>query len=189
MTEMILKNALIVGGVLVLFTLLRMGANRPANRDPATGDLILQCGPVLAWIMGTIAVGGPIGMGILSFIIPFQNQVQVFVPFVLGAFFLLLGGLMCLWALRRRTRVGERGLTSEYTFAQPKFLAWNEIERVDFSNGQEFYLIDGKRRSAMLHVWFVGVKEAIPLIRKHLPASVQEQYGSTIDHFEGMFGA
>ena len=36
-----------------------------------------------------IGAGGPIAMGFLSLVIPFQNERQVFVPIGLGAFFLL----------------------------------------------------------------------------------------------------
>jgi hypothetical protein len=47
--ELIRKNALVAGGVLVFFALPRAGANRPARRGPATGELVLQCGNVLVW--------------------------------------------------------------------------------------------------------------------------------------------
>src|SRR5262245_24856115 len=138
--DLFLKNALVAAAVLACFALLRAGANRPARRDPTTGELVLQCGNGLAWSMGTIAVAGPLAMGVLSFIIPFRNTAQVFVPIVLGAFFLLLGGLLCFWALRRRTRINDKGLTSEYVFAKPRFLAWSDVESVSFASGQEFWV-------------------------------------------------
>jgi hypothetical protein len=187
--ELVLKNALIVAGVLVFFALLRLGANRPARRDPGTGELVLQCGSGLVWSMGLIAVAGPLFMGVLSFIIPFRNTAQVFVPFALGGFFLLLGGLMCLWALRRRTRVGQRGLTSEYMFAKPRFLLWAEVEWVSFSSGQEFWVHGSGRQKAMLHVWFVGVRDAVPLLRQHLPEAVRQKYASTLETFAVAVGA
>ncbi len=187
--ELILKNALIIGSIFVFFALLRAGAKRPAQRDPETGELILQCAGPLVWTMGVIAVGGPLSMGVLSFIIPFQNTAQVFVPFVLGGFFLLLGGLMCLWALRRRTRIGERGLTSEYIFTQPRFLPWNEVTALNFSSGQELWVIGASRQKAMLHVWYVGIREAVPLLREHLPPPVQQEYASVLDFFASSIGA
>src|SRR5262249_1099829 len=101
----------------LLFELARRNAHRAALRDPETGDLILQFGPVLVWTMAAIAVIGPVGMLVLSFVIPFRNEREVFVPFGLGLFFLLLGGGLWLYLSRRRTRVSITGLTSEYVFA------------------------------------------------------------------------
>src|SRR5262245_9675105 len=103
--ELVLKNGLVVAGVLVFFALLAAGANRPPRRDPASGARVLQRGGGLVWSVAIIGVGWPLLMAVLSFIIPFKNTAQVFVPFGLGAFFLLLRGLLCLWAMRRRTRV------------------------------------------------------------------------------------
>src|SRR5262249_54556350 len=40
--EYVLKGALLAGGLAVFFVLLRAGAHRPAKRDPATGELVLQ---------------------------------------------------------------------------------------------------------------------------------------------------
>jgi hypothetical protein len=187
--DLVLKNAIIVAGVLAFFALLRAGANRPAKREAKTGEIVLQCGPVLVWTMGCIAVGGPVLMGVLSFIIPFKNEVQVFVPIVLGAFFLLLGGLLCLWVLRRRTRVSERGLTSEYLLAAPRFLPWGEVTKIDFANGQELWVRGPGRQKAMLHVWFSGVKEVVPLLRAHLPEPVREKHQAVLDRFAGAVGA
>ncbi len=184
-----LVSGLSVAGVLLFMALVRAGANRPAKRDATTGDLVLQCGPILVWAMGLIAVGGPLGMAVLSFVIPFKHETQVFIPIGMGAFFLLLGGLMCLWALKRRTRLGERGLTSEYMFARPRFLPWDEVTKVHFASGQEFWVMGRGGQKAMLHVWFTGVKDAVPLLRAHLPEAVQQANKAAIDRFSAAVGA
>lgn len=184
-----LVSGLVVAVVVVFIGLLRAGAQRPAKRDANTGDLVLQCGPVLAWVMGTIAVGGPLCMGLLSLVIPFEHRTQVFVPLALGAFFLLLGGMMCLWALKRRTRLGERGLTSEYVFSGPRFLPWNEVKKIDFASGQELWIRGAAGQKAMLHLWFIGSKEAVPLLRAHLPEEVQQKYKAVLERFAGTVGA
>jgi hypothetical protein len=185
--ELILKNALVVAGVLVFFAVLRGAARRPPQRDPRTGELVLQCSPVLAWSMGAIAVGGPLSMAVLSFVIPFRNPREVWAPVGLGLFFLLLGGVMCLWAMRRRTRVGERGLTSEYVFARSRFLPWEEVERISFSSGQELWA-HGRGQKAMLHVWFVGIREAVPLLEEHLPRAVRTKDAATLERFAATVG-
>jgi hypothetical protein len=179
-----LVSVLITDAVMHLFfRLLRARANRLAKREATTGDLILQCSPILAWTMGLIAVGGPLGMAVLLFAIPAQNKIQMFAPLAVGAFCLILGGLMCLWALKRRTRVGERGLISEYIFAGPRFLAWEEVTKVDFANGLELWVRGASGQKAMLYVWFTGVKEAVPLLRAHLPEAVQQANKAAIDRF------
>jgi hypothetical protein len=175
--------ALVVGGVMLFFGLLRAGANRPAKVDPATGEVILQCGPILVWVMGVLAVCGPIAMAIMSFIFPFKNEAEKLVPVAIGAFFLVLGGLVSMWALRRRTRVGDRGLASEYMIGRPQFLAWGHIERIVLSNDQELWLYSADGQKALLHAWFTGVKDALPIVRSHLPDSVADQYKSVIDRF------
>lgn len=95
---------------------------------------------------------------------------------------------MSYWALRRRTRVGPAGLTSEYMFAGPRFLAWRDVTKVSFSSGQEFWL-HGPKGKAMLHVWFRGVKEAVPLLEQHLPEEVRRKHQGTIDRFAAAVGA
>lgn len=183
-----LSGGLAAAGVLVCLALLGLGARRPAKRDPETGELILQCGPGVAWLTGGIAVVGTLGMALLSFIIPFQNETQIFVPVVLGGFFLLLGGLMCLWALRRRTRIGEKGLTSEGMFGGRRFLAWQDVQKLSFASGQEFW-VRGPKHKVMLHVWFIGLGEAVPMLRKQLPPEVLKKNGSTLDTFASRVGA
>jgi len=183
-----LSGGLAAVGVLVCLALLGLGARRPAKRDPKTGELVLQCNPGVIWLTGGIAVLGPLGMAVLSFVIPFKNDSQMFVPIGLGAFFLLIGGPMCLWAIRRRTRVGEKGLTCELVFGGRRFLAWEEVKKVSFASGQEFWVV-GPKHKAMLHVWFGGVREAVPLLREHLPPAVLKKNASTIDTFAMRVGA
>ncbi|MFO0878896.1 MAG: PH domain-containing protein [Gemmataceae bacterium] len=185
----VVANALVMGGVVAFFALLRSQASRPVLRDPQTGELVLQCSSVLVWSMGSIAIGGPVAMGLLSLIIPFEHPGQVFVPIGLGAFFFLLGGVMCLWAARRRTRVSDDGLTSEYLFVGPRFLPWEEVEKISFSSGQEFWVHGPKRSRAMLHVWFVGIAEAVPLLRKYLPAEVRARDAAVLERFATAVGA
>jgi hypothetical protein len=160
-------------GVALFLGLLRAAASRPAPRDPETGDLVLQCSPTLVWTLGLLAAGGPILMGFLSMIIPFEHPNQVFVPIGVGAFFLLLGGSMCLWAIYRRTRVGEDGLTSEYVLFAQQFLRWDEVQSVDFTSGVELWVRGPRGRKAMLMTWFVGVHEAVPYLRRCLPEGVK----------------
>ena len=183
-----LSSGLAVVGVMVCLALLGWGARRPARRDPKTGELILQCGPGVLWLTGGIAVLGPLGSAALAFLIPFKNDTQVFVPIGLGAFFLLIGGPMSLWAVRRRTRIGETGLTSEGVFGGRRFLAWEDVQKVTFASGQEFW-VRGPKHKAMLHVWFIGLREAVPLLRKHLPAQVLKKNGSVLDTFAARVGA
>ncbi len=175
--------------VVSLFALLRAGAGRPATHDPATNELVLQLPSGLARLMGAIAIVGPIAMVVLSFFLPFKNPGEVYVPIAIGAFFLLLSGPLCLWMMRRRTRLGEKGITSEYLFSKPRFLAWADVARVRFVNNQELYLHSGDRHKALLHVWFVGVKEVVPLLRQYLPARVQDLHEEELNKFAEVVGA
>ena len=184
-----LTAGLAVAGVAVFLALMRAGAARPAPRDPATGDLVLQCGRGLVWAMVVMAVGGPLFAAALSLVIPSRNEWDVFVPIGLGAFWLLIGGPMAWWAIRRRTRVGASGLTSEYMFASPRFLPWDRVTRVTFASGQEFWVHGDRREQAMLHVWFGGVRDAVPLLRAHLPGEVRAKCRGTLDRFAAVVGA
>lgn len=179
-----------VVGVMIFFLLVRSGANRPALRDAATGDLVLQCNGVLTWTMGVIALVGPLGMAILSFVIPFKNEREVYVPVAIGAFFLLLGGGLCLWCLRRRTRIGDRGVTSEYVFAKPRFLAWDDVVKVSMSGGQEFVLHGRDRRKTVVYVlFFTGVAEGVSRLVPNLPKSVRKECRADIDRLVKAAGA
>src|SRR5262249_8932982 len=136
------------------------------------------------WTMGAIAVLGPLAMLILSFVIPFRNEREVYVPIVMGLFFGLLGGTLYLYLSRRRTRVSRTGLTSEYVFRGPAHMAWEEVEKIKFSlNQQELFLYDRHGRKARLHVWLVGVKEAAPLLRECLPEAVQRDNQKPLESF------
>jgi hypothetical protein len=171
-----LQAAIMVYVMFAFFDLVRKSANAPALRDPQTGELILRFPKFLIWTMGLIAVLGPLGMVVLSFVIPFQNEQQVYVPIVMGLFFALLGGLMYLVLSRYRTRVSRTGLTSEHFFRGPAHLTWQDVEKIKFSsNHQELFLYDRQGKRARLHVWLVGVKEAAPLLRECLPEAVRRE--------------
>lgn len=179
-----LSSGLVVVGVLLFFSILRAGVKRPARCDPVTGDLVLQCGSILVWSMGIIAVAGPLSMAILSFVIPFKNQREVLIPIGIGAFFLILGGVICFWVIRRRTRISARGLMSEYMLASPRFVPWEKVTKVSFSDGQEFWIHASDGSKAMLHVLlFIGVREVVPYLTTHLPKEVQREYKEVIDRF------
>src|SRR5262245_33254025 len=128
-----LQTAIVVYVLLAFFNLVRTSARAPALRDPQTGELVLQFSKFLIWTMGAIAVLGPLAMLILSFVIPFRNEREVYVPIVMGLFFGLLGGTLYLYLSRRRTRVSRTGLTSEYVFRGPAHMAWEEVEKIKFS--------------------------------------------------------
>lgn len=131
-------SGLVAVGVLLVLGLLRTAANRPTQRDILSGDLVLQPSSMLVWTMGIIAVGAPVAIAVLQFIYPVKNEREGFAVIGMVAFFLLVGGLVWFWAIRRRTRLNVRGLTSEYMLASPRFLAWEDVTKVSFSNGQEF---------------------------------------------------
>jgi hypothetical protein len=185
-----LSGGLAAAGVVLFLAILRSISNRPAKRDATTGDLVLQSSSVLVWTMGIIAVVAPVGLAILSAIFPFKNEREVFIPIVMGGFFLLVGGLTCFWAIRRRTRINERGMTSEYMLAKPQFLSWNEVASVSFANGQEFWVRGANGNKALVHVMlFTGVKDAAPFVVAHLPERVRAECHKTIDRFIRATGA
>src|SRR4051794_2197037 len=128
-----LQTAIVVYVLFVFFDLVRASARAPALRDPQTGEVVLRFSGFLVWTMGAIAVLGPLGMVILSFIIPFRNEREVYVPIVLGLFFGLLGGSLYLYLARRRIRLSRTGLTSEYVFSSPAHMAWEEVETIKFA--------------------------------------------------------
>ena len=183
-----IRAGLVVGGVLLFFGLLRAGANRPAKIDPATGDHILQCSPILVWVMGVLAVSAPIAMAVMSLIFPFKNETEKLVPIAIGAFFLLLAGPLSIGALKRRTRLNDCGLASEYMIGRPQLLPWGQVERLVLSGGQELWLHGSNGQKALLHAWFTGVKDALPIVRSRLPDSVVEKYKSVIDRFGQLLG-
>jgi hypothetical protein len=185
-----LQAAIMVYVLFVFFNLVRMRARAPALRDPQTGELVLQFSKFLIWTVGAIAVLGPLAMVVLSFIIPFDSEAQVFVPIVLGLFFGLLDGAMYLYLARRRTRLSGTGLTSEYVFRGPAHMAWEEVEKIKFSlNQQELFLYDRNGRKAQLHVWLVGVKEAVPVLRERLPEAVLRDNQKPLERFFKVVGA
>jgi hypothetical protein len=179
-----LQTAIVVYILLAFFNLVRTSARAPALRDPQTGDLVLQFSKFLIWTMGAIAVLGPLAMVILSFVIPFRNEREVYVPIVLGLFFGLLGGALYLYLSRRRIRLSRTGLTSEYVFRGPAHMAWEEVETIKFAlNKQELFLYDRDGKKARIHVWLVGVKEAVPLLRECLPEAVQRDNQKPLESF------
>ena len=169
--------------VLLFFLSLGSVAQRPGRRDPQTGELILQCSPLLSWTMAVITLGMPLLLGMLIFLVPFERPEQVFIPIGMSLFFVLLGGGFWFWSSRRRTRIGPSGLTSEYALFRPQFLPWHQVTKVDFANGQEFWVRAKDGRKAMLWIFFVGVAEAVPLLRAHLPQEVLTQYGEVLERF------
>jgi hypothetical protein len=181
--EKSLQISLMIAAIGGFFALMRRTANRPAARDPDTGEIVLQFSKVLVWIMGGIAFLMPLALAVLSFVIPFRNAREVYVPIVMGLFFLILGGWLCLYVSRRRTRLSKSGLTSEYLISRTAHMAWDEVTRVKVAGNQELLLYDAQGRRAWIHIWLVGVKEAIPVLREYLPASVQKSNEEALAKF------
>ena len=74
-------------------------------------------------------------------------------------------------------------------FAGPRFLPWDRVTRVTFASGQEFWICGGRGEKAMLHVWFIGVRGAVPLLRAHLPSEVRAKCRATLEQFAESVGA
>jgi hypothetical protein len=185
-----LQAAIMVFALFFFFGLVRWSARAPAMHDPQTGELVLQFSKFLVWTVGAIAVLGPLAMVVLSFIVPFENEQQIFVPIVMGLFFGLFGGAMYLYLSRRRTRLSTTGLTMEYVFRGPAHMAWEDVEKIKFAlNKQELFIYDRGGRRAQLHVWLVGVKEAAPLLRERLPEAVQRDHQQHLERFYRVVGA
>jgi hypothetical protein len=170
-----LIRALIVG-------LIRAAAARPARRDPTTGDLILRHNNVVTWMAGIFAIGLLLLLAVMTFVKPPTTDAQVLGVIGPGACLLLFFGWGCLYGLRRRTRIGERGLTSEYLFAKPKFLPWEDVVKVSM-RGHEFWVHRSDGRRALLHARFIGVKGAVPLLEKYLSDAVKQKYKRTLARF------
>jgi hypothetical protein len=182
----LLQTALVVGNLLLFFTLLSCRANRPAMRDPVTGELILQYSKkALVLMVGINGIGVSLLMVVLSFVIEFEGDVKVFFLIGLGVYYLAFGWIMWVWAVRRRTRISERGLTSEYVFARPRFLAWEEVERIHYPKRETLWVCGRDRRKAALDVWFAGVEEAVSLLWKHLPEVVIQKHEDKVNRFAG----
>lgn len=189
MLPQVVSGVLVAGSVALVLGLLRASAQQPACRDPETGDLVLKCGRGFVVMMLVIAGGGPVSMALLSLVIPFAYPAQAFVPVGIGAFFLAIGGPLALWGVKRGTRLSEDGITSYFVMSSPRFLAWEDVKKVSFASGQEFWLVGTKGDKAMIHVWFVGAAEAVPELWERLPEKVVEKYGDTIRFFGQCVGA
>ena len=63
------------------------------------------------------------------------------------------------------------------------------MTRVTFASGQEFWICGGRGEKAMLHVWFIGVRGAVPLLRAHLPSEVRAKCRATLERFAESVGA
>lgn len=187
----ILPQLLAGAGVVVLFALLRAAARRPAKVDPATGELVLRSSGLLTWTMVGVALAPSLLLGVVAVAVPSTEAVrQRAAPFIfgIGGLFLLAGGSCALWAARRATRVGPAGLTSEYVFAGPRVLPWAEVTRVTYRGGLECWVHGSGGRKALLHLWYVGVQAAVPLLWEHLPGPVQDECRAALGRFVNAAG-
>jgi len=169
--------------------MLRSAAQRTGRRDPETSELILQCSPLLVWTMAVVTLGMPLLLGLLSFVIRFESPEQIFIPLGMSLFLVLLSGGLWLWSSRRRTRIGPEGLTSEYALCESQFLPWDQVTKIDFANGTEFWVRATDGRKAMIWIYFVGVAEVVPLLCAYLPEKVLRTYGQTLERFASCVGS
>ena len=161
-----LSGGLAAAGVVLFLAILRSLSNRPAKRDAATGDLVLQSSSVLVWTMGIIAVGAPVGLAILSVIFPFKNQREVFIPIVMGGFSRRRRADFAFGRSRCRTRCGasEPRPDLRNTMLAKTTISFveDDVASVSFANGQEFWVRGANGdKAALVHVMlFTGVQDA-----------------------------
>jgi hypothetical protein len=180
------SSAVAAGGVTALLYLLLQSAKRPAKRDPETGDLVLQFGAILPVIMGTIAVGAPIGLAILAMFVGFKNPNERYIPMVMGAGFLLLGGGPLPYLLKTRIRVGADGLVYQGVFGQPRTMAWPEIVRVQFKSDGSLTLISAAKKRIQVQPLMVGIGEFAEILDEHLPEAAWGASVKDLDRFSAM---
>jgi len=183
MLKTVLQISILILAIVEFAELRRRIAKRPPLHDTESGELVLQCSVGLLSAIAAGTVFGPIAVELLALILPNRGPGDAYMAFGMGLFPCVLGGGLCVYCLRRRTRVSERGITSEYVFARPWHMTWEEVVRVKFSGPDQLFLYDQYGKRAWLYLLFVGIDEVIPLLHERLSATVQEKDRKALERF------
>jgi hypothetical protein len=179
----VVRPAVVGVAVGLFFYLLLQSAKRPAMRDPKTGVLVLQFGRILPIIMGSIAVGAPIGLVILSFVVGFKTPNEKFIPIGMGAAFLLLGGGMLPYLLKARVRVSDEGLEGEAPLMRVRKIAWPEVARVRFCSDGSLTLISRDNTRVKIQPFMVGISEFAGILEQRLPQEARQASQRDLEKF------
>jgi hypothetical protein len=165
---------------------LARGGDRPAARDPETGQLILNEGWIPRAWWGFVAFGCPIGFGILALADPPAPD-EWYVVGGMMAGLLLLGGGFLLATVKRRVLVSAEGLAGEALFSRRRSMAWTEVTSARCSDGTLTLASEDKRR-IKVEPFMVGVTEFAELLEQRLPLRIQEEFQRDLDRFHAFVG-
>jgi hypothetical protein len=176
-------SAVAGGSVFLFLYLLLQSAKRPAMRDPQTGELILRFGWFLPAFMGLLAVGAPIGLVILSMVVGFKHPNEKYIPIVMGAAFLLLGGAPLPYLLKARVRVSQEGLESEAPLCRHRRVAWHDVVRVRFNSDGSLAVVASDNTKIKIQPYMVGISEFADILERQLSPEARESSHRDLEKF------
>ncbi len=180
-----------IGGVIVsrierLVCLFLRDGDRPARRDPDTGEMVLATGRSFLALFGLLALIGSLLAALLIAGLLIRRPPEGglwFGPDVVLAALLLLGGLGSLRTLKARVHVSTKRVRAELPLSRPTTIAWSEVAAVRFSNNGTLMLVAEDKRRVAIGAIMVGAAEFAEMLGQHLPSRVQEDCRRELDKF------
>jgi hypothetical protein len=145
------------------------GGNRPARRDPKTGELILEEPRVLNRFFWIMIIGFPNGIAILAFADP-PPPGEHWIPWFAAASCVGLGMLgisatVCV-------RVSAEGIRKEGPFSRKRHILWQEVASVTMDASGSPHISSSKDTRIIVETNLVGIAELPDILERHLPHDV-----------------
>jgi hypothetical protein len=167
--------ALFLGGLATL-------AKRPPKLDPKSRTIVLEHSWLLKGLGLVAGLGMPLLVLVLVLVIGFKKPSDALAAGGLLLFFGLLGGWLLLESMGVRVLLSEEGIEGRSPWRGTRFIPWDEVKEVKFSQAMSWFVVVGRRRDKVrVSMLLVGTQYFVEAVKEYLDPERYEKAESGFD--------
>lgn len=176
------STAVIVGGIMLFFGLMKSLAKLPPQRDPETGDLLLRFSRVWSLLFAVLTIAVPIVLVVIAYNHPPKTPGETWGVWIGGIAFTLFIGLIS-WSLQRsQVRVTQNSIEQSGLLGIRKF-SWKDVASLRFKSDGSLQFRSREGTKITVTAYFTGAAELLPILKQSLPPQLQAESAPQIDKF------
>jgi hypothetical protein len=115
-----------------------------------------------------LALAPPTAMAGVVWLYPWRSTTMLALASGVFLFFCILAGLLLLEVEGVQFTLTDDGLTRYSRWRKPQSLRWSEIERIEYSAFNRWFIVHGAGRTIHVSRFFVGVAAFVEMARRRV---------------------